>query len=160
MKKLFLLFVLITAGATAQEKFTIGGGGGILTLDSNNSSNFNVFANYDIGRKTAIGVDAWMAEIDSSDFLAAHLVAELRDTFEFNLGKADFGVGAYLGPGLIQAKLDEINETKNYFSFLLGLNIDYIISSNWRTGLRTGNHFTSSELGTVITANLFLSFSF
>ena len=160
MKKLFLLLVLITTGVSAQEKFTVGGGGGIVAFDGNDGFNFNLFANYDIGRKTAIGVDTWMTDVESINLLATHLVVELRDAFEFSLGNANFGTGAYIGPGFIQAKLDEIDENKDYFSFLIGINVDYILSNNWRTGIRYGNHITSSDLGTVFTANLFVSYSF
>ena len=161
MKKALLVLLMITTSLTyAQEKFTIGGGGGILAFDNNDGYNFNLFANYDIGRKTAIGVDAWMADTESVNLFATHLVAELRDFFEFSIGSGNFGTGVYIGPGFIQAKLDEVNETKDYFSFLVGINVDYIISTNWRTGIRYGNHFTSSDLGTVFTANLFLSYSF
>jgi len=160
MKKLLLLLMMITASISAQEKFTIGGGGGILAVDGESGYNFNLFANYEVWEDIGVGVDGWYGDVEDTNILGAHLIGEFNGFDDFLGINDDLSFGAYLGPGIIQAEFDMIDESEGYFSFLSGVSIRYKMNANLRLGLRSGYHFTDDELGDVITGNLFLSYSF
>ena len=160
MKKLLLLLMMITASVSAQEKFTIGGGGGILAVDGESGYNFNLFANYEVWEDIGIGVDGWYGDVEDTNLLGAHLVGEFNGFDNFLGIDDDLSFGAYLGPGIIQAEFDITDATEEYFSFLSGVSIRYKMNANLRLGLRSGYHFTDDELGDIITGNLFLSYSF
>ena len=160
MKKLFFLLMMITASVSAQDKFTIGGSGGILTVDGESGYNFNLFANYEIWEDIGIGVDGWYGDVEDTNLLGAHLVSELNGFDNFLGIDDDLSFGAYLGPGVILVEFDQIDETEEYFSFLSGVNISFEVNTNFRLGLKTGYYFTDDDLGSVITSDLFLSFSF
>lgn len=162
MKKLLLTLLMITAGVSVygQEKFTIGGGGGLLAVDGESGYNFNLFTNYKVWKDVGLGVDTWYGEVEDTNLLSAHLVGEFYFSKEF-LDIDNLTLGTYVGPGIVQVSFDEIDVTEDYFSFLSGVNINYNLSSKLSLGLRTSYQFTDNDLGdNVITCDLYLSYSF
>ena len=161
MKKLFLtlLFAMFLVSSFSQDKFFVGGSSGITGFAGDIGYNVNLFPGYFLTEDISIGIDGWYGNVKSNELFSATLYFEAGHSLTAIKLNEDRHINftSALGPGYIQAR--ENGEKQDGFSFLLGVNVNFILHPQFSFGIKTCSYLSALD-DNPVNSNLYIRYRF